>query len=395
MTRAAKGRAASRALLKAPSLLAVPGVKVGFSAGSSPPVSRVDLAVRLARIAGFDSFWMIDHFQSFFNRGVWHHDFTWLARSGHSPHAILDYQMMLGHLARRAGRMQLGVGVTEPIRRHPVLLAQTFMTLSHLVKRPPILGIGSGEAENVLPYGLDFSRPVSRLEEALQIIRLCFESDGPFEFRGTFYSMEDAVMDLRPAKGRTPEIWLASHGPRMLELTGRYADGWFPVVPMTPADYEDRLARIRRASVEAGREHDAVTAGLSLYVIAGRTEAEARELLHHRSVRYLALLVPDYVWKKYGVTHPLGEGFQGMVEFVPERYPPAELEEMMATVPLDLMEEPAVFGTPRQLYERLQEFREAGLQHVMLLPVSGLVSRRAAVFAIRTILGLSLRLKRG
>ncbi|HEY5579009.1 MAG TPA: LLM class flavin-dependent oxidoreductase [Acidimicrobiia bacterium] len=370
-------------------------VKVGFSAGTSPPVGRIDAVLLAARLFGFDSFWTIDHFQSFFNRGVWQRDFTWLASPRHSPHEILDYQVMLGHLARRAGNLQLAVGVTEPIRRHPVLLAQSFMTLSHLVKRPPILGIGSGEAENVRPYGLDFSRPVARLEEALQIIRLCFDSQGPFDYEGDFYRLEGAVMDLRPALGRTPEVWLAAHGPRMLELTGRYGDGWFPVVPMTPADYEDRLVRIRKSAAEVGRDPEKITAGLSLYVIAGKTEGEARRLLHHRSVRYLALLVPDYVWKKYGVTHPLGDGFRGMVDFVPEQYSTADLEEMMSSVPLDLMEEPAAFGTPRQLLEKLHSFREAGLQHVVLVPVSGLISRRDAVYGIRTILWLSRRLRAG
>ena len=74
--------------------------------------------------------------------------------------------------------MRLGVGVTEPIRRHPVLIAQAMMTLSHLTKRAPILGIGAGERMNIDPYGLDFSEPVTRLEEALQIIRLCLSAPG-------------------------------------------------------------------------------------------------------------------------------------------------------------------------------------------------------------------------
>jgi hypothetical protein len=52
------------------------------------------------------------------------------------------------------------------------------LTLSHMAKRPPILGIGSGERQNIEPYGLDFSHPVGRLEEALRIMRLCFYSQG-------------------------------------------------------------------------------------------------------------------------------------------------------------------------------------------------------------------------
>lgn len=61
---------------------------------------------------------------------------------------------MLGHLASRAGRLRLGVGVTEAVRRNPVVLAQAMITLAHLTKRAPILGLGSGERENTVPYGL-------------------------------------------------------------------------------------------------------------------------------------------------------------------------------------------------------------------------------------------------
>lgn len=63
--------------------------------------------------------------------------------------------------------MRLGIGVTEPIRRHPMILAQAALTLAHMSQRPPILGLGSGERLGAEPCGLDFSRNVGRLEEAL------------------------------------------------------------------------------------------------------------------------------------------------------------------------------------------------------------------------------------
>ena len=115
--------------------------------------------------------------------------------------------------------MRLGVTVTEPVRRHPVLLAQALLTLAHVNRKAPILGIGSGEAENIVPYGLPFDQPVGRLEEALQILRLCFDSQGPLNFQGKHFNLDHAYMDLRAPKRRKPRIWVAAHGPRMLRLT--------------------------------------------------------------------------------------------------------------------------------------------------------------------------------
>ena len=40
------------------------------------------------------------------------------------------------------------------------------LSVDHLSKGRFILGIGSGETENIVPYGFDFSKPVSRFEES-------------------------------------------------------------------------------------------------------------------------------------------------------------------------------------------------------------------------------------
>ncbi|HDH02969.1 MAG TPA: LLM class flavin-dependent oxidoreductase, partial [Actinobacteria bacterium] len=212
----------------------MPRVTVGISINSNPPLSRTRAFIRAARAMRLDSVWAVDHWLGFFPLSIWDESFSWLAAEGGSPHAYFDWPTLLGYAAERAGNLQLAVGVTEPIRQHPVQLAQTAMTLSHMTKRPPILGIGSGEAENVVPYGLDFSAPVGRLEEALEIIRLCFESDGPFDFDGTHFKLDRAILDLKPKPGNEPQVWVAAHGPRMLRLTGRFADGWYPAIPMKP-----------------------------------------------------------------------------------------------------------------------------------------------------------------
>lgn len=231
----------------------------GMSVGTQPPVRRIKLLARAAAVTGFDVAWVVDHFIGFFPRSIWDKEFSWLASPDSSPHPYYDYQALMGFLARHD--LHVAVGVTEPIRRHPVLLAQFALTMSHLAKRSPILGIGAGERENVEPYGLSFERPVSRLEEALQVIRLCLDSDGPIDFTGEFFNLNRAVMDLRPVADKKPQIWIAAHGPRTLRLTGQYGDGWYPTFPMPAAEFEDALRTIRRHALAAGRDPEAITPG--------------------------------------------------------------------------------------------------------------------------------------
>jgi phthiodiolone/phenolphthiodiolone dimycocerosates ketoreductase len=76
---------------------------------------------------------------------------------------------LLGSLAarRRFSRVRLGIGVTDTGKRHPAVTAQAAATLHLMTRGRAILGIGPGERVGNEPYGVDWSKPVARFEEAL------------------------------------------------------------------------------------------------------------------------------------------------------------------------------------------------------------------------------------
>jgi phthiodiolone/phenolphthiodiolone dimycocerosates ketoreductase len=360
-----------------------PGIAVGLQIGTQPPLSALRAFLGAARAMNLDSVMVIDHFQNVFPSSMWTPELTWLATRRPTPHEFFDFQVLSGYLASRVGHMRLGVGVTEPIRRHPVLIAQAMMTLSHLTRRAPILGIGAGERMNLDPYGLDSSQPVARLDEALQIIRLCLSARGPMTFRGSHFRLDNAPMDLQAAPGRTPEIWVAGHGPRMLALTGRYGDGWYPTTVVSPSEYADKLATVRAAAVDAGRDPASITPALHRFMVVAATEREARAMLETKVVRALALMAPTAVWEHAGAVHPFGADFDSLVDFIPGDYDRATMDEAVAAVPAAVVAEgPLLWGSREQIVAELRAFGEAGLRHVILAPVSGLVSPRAALYGL-------------
>lgn len=360
-----------------------PGISVGLQLGTQPPLGATRAFLVGARAMRLDSVMLIDHFQNVFPTVIWDRQLTWLAAQRPTPHEFFDYQVLFGFLASRVGRMRLGVGVTESIRRHPVLIAQAIMTLSHLTKRAPILGIGAGERMNIDPYGLDPTGPVGRLEEALQVIRLCLSQRGPITFSGRHFRLDRAPMDLEPAPGRAPEIWIAGHGPRMLALTGRYGDGWYPTAVVSPREYADKLATVRAAAGEAGRDPASITPALHRFAVIAPTEREARAMLGTKVIRSLGLMAPSDLWRQAGTVHPFGEHFNPLVDFVPGDYDRATMDAAIAAVPDDLVTEGALlWGAPDQVVARLRAFGDAGMRHVVLAPVSGLVSRRAALYGL-------------
>jgi phthiodiolone/phenolphthiodiolone dimycocerosates ketoreductase len=377
-------------------MVAMPKIAVGLHIPPQPPLGAIRSLVFFARLIRLDSITVADHFQSLFPTTLWDKQFLWIAGQNRSPHEYLEYQTLLGYLASRAGKLRIGVGVTEPIRRHPVLIAQAMLTLSHMTKRAPILGIGAGERENIEPYGMDFTTPVGRLEEALKVISMCFSSQRPIDFHGKYYHLDNAVMDLKAPKGKAPEVWIASHGPRMLRLTGIYGDGWYPTIAASPEEYAAMLEVIRAAAREAERDPEAITPALEPYIVVAPTEQEAQAMLGSKAGRYAALLfVPAEGWRKVGVEHPFGERFRGYVDFVPERYDRKTLEEAIAAVPPELVGRNFILGTPEQVVSRLRQFGEAGLRHVVLTLASALFSRRAAVYGLRATRTIARLLKNG
>jgi phthiodiolone/phenolphthiodiolone dimycocerosates ketoreductase len=358
-----------------------PAITVGLQVPCAPPLGLNRALVYAARLGRLDTVWAIDHLQLFFPSALWDRTTSWAAAPGSSPHAFFDFQTVLGYLAPTAGRLRLGVGVTDPTRRHPVLLAQAMLTLAHMTRRPPILGLGAGLRLNLEPYGLDVRALVGRLEEALQVIRLCFASPGPIDFQGRHYRLDGAVMGLRPPTGRTPEIWVAgTGGPRMLLLAGRHGDGWFPALISSPEEYADKLAVVRAAAQEAGRDPEALTPSLWQSVLVAPTEREARAMLESTLVRTLSLVyAPAEAWRTVGAEHPFGERYRA-ADLLPERYDRATWRQAIARLPPELLGYGFVWGTPEQVADRLRAFGEAGLRHVALCHWSPLLSRRAVAY---------------
>lgn len=153
----------------------------------------------------YHSIWLPDHMVSFWPDSIWTPEFTDLATVSASPHRHVDGLAVAAAVAVLTKKVTIASCVVDTVRRHPSLLAQTALTIDHLSRGRFILGLGSGETENTVPYGFDFSKPASRFEESLQVIRLLWETDGPVSFTGQFYKLHHARLDTEPFGGRYPK----------------------------------------------------------------------------------------------------------------------------------------------------------------------------------------------
>jgi phthiodiolone/phenolphthiodiolone dimycocerosates ketoreductase len=351
-------------------------VKVGLAAQALPmrfsPMAVTRSSYLSAVAARADSFWLADHLNSLYPRSMAKPQYIGAARLTPKVDANLEPWTVLGHLAarNRLGRMRLGIGVTDTGRRNPAVTAQAAATLQLLTRGRAILGIGTGEREGNEPYGVDWSKPVARFEEALATIRALWNSGGELVTRDSpFFPLHNAVFDLWPYRGKWPEIWIASHGPRMLRATGRYADAWFPAAVFSPTEYARGLAAVRTAASDAGRDPQAIVAAAFFFVVTGRSRQEVDEALESTAMKTFVLNAPAELWERHGVAHPVGQGFQ---DLIPQILDEDSVLKYTSDVPAALLKDACLHGTHDEVVDQLADWRDHGLSYPVLLNLSTL-----------------------
>jgi phthiodiolone/phenolphthiodiolone dimycocerosates ketoreductase len=338
---------------------------------------RTTLPLDLGQLAQLDSgryhsIWLPDHMVSFWPDSIWTPEFTDLATASPSPHRHLDGMSVAAAAAVLTENVPLATSVVDTVRRHPASLAQSALTIDHLSKGRFILGLGSGERENILPYGFEFSRPVGRFEEALHVIRLLWERDGPVDFEGTFYRLHNARLDTEPYDGRFPPIWIGASGPRSLDIAGRYADGWWPAGAWTPDDYAEKLTRVRSSAEKAGRDPDQITPCFIQVCLMGRDESALAEVLQAPLVKSFLLQVSADVLRRFGFEHPMGPHWNGFHDVDPAVLTRDRIVEFLGRVEPEMVLALVPHGTPRQVARVIKDYVDAGLRVPKILDYSAM-----------------------
>ncbi len=175
--------------------------------------------------------------------------------------SFYDAWTLLTAMAMRTERITVFPDVTNLQLRPPAVLAKAAASLDRLSDGRVELGLGArGFSEAVVAFGGPKRSPaesVSALEEAIEVIRLVWASVRNARYSGRFYSLQGA--NTGPPPAHPIGIWLGAYRPRMLEITGRLADGWVPSYGYVKAD--DLGAgneRIDQAARAAGRDPKAI-----------------------------------------------------------------------------------------------------------------------------------------
>ncbi len=333
----------------------------------------------------YHSIWLPDHMVSFWPDSIWTPEFTDLAIASPSPHRHLDGMAVAAAAAVLTENVPLATSVVDTVRRHPASLAQSALTIDHLSKGRFILGLGSGESENIVPYGFEYSRPVSRFEEALHVIRLLWESDGPVDFDGRFYRLQHARLDTEPYDGRFPQIWIGASGPRSLGIAGRYADGWWPAGAWTPEDYAEKLSLVRASAERAGRDAAQITPCFIQVCVMGRDESALAEILEAPLVKSFLLQVSAEMLRGFGFEHPMGADWRGFHDIDPGVLTRERIIDFLDRVEPEMILAVVPHGTPKQVAHIVKDYVDAGLRVPKILDYGAMAGLQYAAASARNV----------
>lgn len=350
-----------------------PGLELSAMGAVRPPADAVLAAAQRREQQGFDAIWWADHLLHWFPIAIWTPDLVPQAAAQRSPHIWFDPVPVVAAAAAATRDIRLGIGVTDVVRRHPASLAQTALTLDHLTGGRFLLGVGSGEALNLEPFGVANERPLSRLEEGLEVMQLLMASPDPVDYDGEHFRLRGASLGLRPLGDRPPPLWIAAHRPRGLALAGRRADGWLPLAT-EPDEYAGMLARVQEAAAAAGRA-ETLTPGLYARVVVAETREEAEAAIDGSLLmRFIALTRPAEAFAARGAEHPLGRGAFGLTSFMPTAYGRAEALRLAESVPPEVVRDAVIYGTPDEVAQSVGAFVERGARHVQLTNMTPLAA---------------------
>ncbi len=290
----------------------------------------------------------------------------------------------LAYLAAQTTRIRLGAGILQVGTRTPALTAMTAMALASLSGDRFILGLGvSGPQVIEGWHGVPFARPLQRLRETVEIVRRVTRGER-LAYHGEIYTVPlpggegKALTSSVPPRPHLP-VYLATLGPKSLELTGALADGWLGTsfIPEHASLFFDPIAA---GATQAGR----TLADLDLQVAAGVVafSDDVERLIAPRKPG-LAFTLGAMGSRQHNFYNEVFQrsGYADVALEVQDLWIKKQREAAVARIPDELVLKTNLIGTEEMVRERLRKYLHAGVNTLQILPDGETLDERLATLA--------------
>lgn len=283
-----------------------------------------------AERGGFSNLWVTDHFN---NRNV----YTTLAAA-----------------AIYTNRITLGPGVTNPYMVNPVFTAQAIATLNELATGRVALGIGAGDKTTLESVGVEMSKPLTAVQEAVDIIRKMVNGES-VAYNGEVFKVAGAKFLFKP-RGTIP-VYVGAQGPKMLELAGKIGDGVL-INAAHPKDVASAVNSTREGIRQAGKKPENVD-------VAAYTSFSVHEDLKKATkaavpvVSFIVAGSPSLLLDRHGIDVKKAEEIR-------EALKANDWGKAFGAVTPEMIEAFSVCGTPDMCIERISLLLKSGISQFVV-----------------------------
>jgi alkanesulfonate monooxygenase SsuD/methylene tetrahydromethanopterin reductase-like flavin-dependent oxidoreductase (luciferase family) len=195
---------------------------------------------------------------------------------------------------------------------------------------------------------------LGRTREYVEIIRLAL-SGGPVDYQGRFFQLRRFRLGLSPVQQHLP-IYLASLGPKNLELTGQLADGWLPIW-VDNRRLPNLKETVAKAASRAGRDISEITVAPQILCYTAATEeelAEAAAQVRGHMAYYIGGMGSYY----YNLFCRFG--YRSEADKVREAWTDRRRDQAAAAITDEMLENITVLGDADTCRAKLEQFRSQG-----------------------------------
>ena len=258
-------------------------------------------------------------------------------------------------LATHTEKIQIGTSILNVFSRSPSAIAQEFAALEVLSKGRMICGLGSSGHRVIEHFhGVPFNRPLRRIREYVEIIKLLLEGN-ELQYEGKLMQMSRGFrLDFERQRPSVP-VYIAAITEKSIQQTGEIADGIFPI-HWPSSQFKSLKEKLQGAALAKNRAEAQLTVAPFTNVYIGDIDSDeallqaARQPLFHYINR-----MGDFYWNMLA-----SNGFEPEVAASREAWRNRDREGAFEAISKDMVRSIQVVGTASEIGGQLRNRSEDG-----------------------------------
>ncbi len=280
----------------------------------------------------------------------------------------MDAIVPLAYLAAKTENIRLGTGILQISSRVPSMIAMTAQSLDTVSKGRFILGLGvSGPQVVEGLHGAAFAKPLSRLRECVEVLRIALAGE-KLQYEGEHYLLPRPGGEGKPIRLSQPPrpdlpIYLATLGPKSLQMTGELADGWLGT-SFIPEHADVFFDDLKAGASKAGRSIKDIDIQTGGYFEVGD---DVERLVNERkpAMAFTLGAMGSAKTNFYNDAY-CRAGYEDVAKEVQSLWIDGKRDQAIKRVPDEMVLQGNLIGTEAMVRERLKAFRDCGVNTLRL-----------------------------